>query len=384
MRARMTGAGAVGVVTVEAPVRPSRTALPRGARMGFVRFVAYGLAKTLSKVFGLATMAFFGRMPSRDDDRMALIGLAAITWIPVVAAIAYPPLGEFLIPFAPEDESLLRWMAIGLAVAIPAAVGALVASLHNHQDSSMRHRLLHVLHGFWYTPVIAFAVTGVIVIVPFVKTSHIVQRFDVQRLQVMIPEGTYDDALDHILASLRRRGIEAEVHEPSRAIGGMFRLLGFVLGHIFDRDVADRLLTVRGHDADGGWFEVNVHAADLSVVGKEKQACRVYAVLAEELDERQVYFTWDDDAQALEDRMRDLRSQLGSDEEPDLDEVRQLAEDLATLQLDTEEWNNIRRNLYRLERDAYARAAGREDPEEATRQVQEAVGQQHASAGADG
>jgi hypothetical protein len=345
--------------------------------MGFVRFVVYGVAKTLSKVFGLATMAFFGRMPSRDDDRMALIGLASITWVPVLAAIAYPPLAELLIPFAPDDDRVLRLLATGLAVVIPLTVGVLVASLHNHQSSTWPHRLLHVLHGFWYTPVIGFAVTGVIVIVPFVKTSHLLQRFDVQRLLVMIPEGTYDDALEHVVESLRRRGIEAEVEEPSLPIGWMFRLLGFVLGHIFDRDVADRLQVVRGHDAEGGWFEINVHAADLSIVGKERQTCRIHAVLAEELDERQVYFTWDDDSQAVEDRMREIRVQLESDTEPDLDDVRQLAEDLATLQLDKEEWNNVRRNLYRLERDTYARAAGREDPEEATRQVQEAVGQQH-------
>jgi hypothetical protein len=352
--------------------------------MGFIRFIVYGVAKTMSKIFGLATMAFFGRMPSRDDDRMALIGLASITWIPVLAAIVWPPLGEFLIPFAPEDEQLLRWIAIGTAIVIPLTVGALVASLHNHEASSPVHRATHVLHGFWYTPVIGFAVTGVILVVPFVKTSHLIKRFDVQRLLVMIPEGTYDEALEHMVESLHRRGVEASVEEPSRSIGFMFRLLGYVLGHIFDRDVADRLQTIEGVDADGGWFEINVHAADLTILGKELQTCRIHAILAEELDERFVYFTWDDDSQALEDRMRSLREQLEDDEEPDLDEVRQLAEDLAELRLDNEEWNNVRRNLYRLERDAYAKAAGREDPEEATRQVQEAVGQQHVEAGVIG
>jgi hypothetical protein len=352
--------------------------------VGLVRFVVFGIAKTLSKVFGLATMAFFGRMPSRDDDRMALIGLASITWIPVLVAIAFPPLAEIMIPFAPEDETILRWLAVGFAVIIPAAVGGLVATLHNHEDASRRHRLRHVVAGFWYTPIIGFAVTGVIVVVPFVKTSHLVQRFDVQRLLVMIPEGTYDEAVDHIVASLERRGIEARIEEPSRPIGWMFRLLGYVLGHIFDRDVADRLQVIRGEDADGGWFEINVHAADLSVIGKEKQTCRIHAILAEELDERHVYFTWDNDSQALEDRMRDLRVQLEEGEEPDLDDVRQLAEDLATLRLDKEEWNNVRRNLYRLERDAYAKAAGREDPEEATRQVQERVGQQHVEVDGEG
>jgi hypothetical protein len=151
----------------------------------------------------------------------------------------------------------------------------------------------------------------------------------------------------------------------------MFRLLGYVLGHIFQRDIADRMQAIRGRDVDDEWFEVTVHAADLSVIGRQKPACRVLAVLAEELDERALYFTWDDDSQALEDRMREFREQLEDGEEPDLDAVRQLGEDLAELELDKEEWNNVRRNLYRLERDAYAAAAGREDPQAANERVQE-------------
>jgi hypothetical protein len=73
--------------------------------MPIFRFVVYGIAKTLSKVFGLATMAFFGRMPSRDDDKLAGVGLIAVSWVPVVVAIFWPALAEFIIPFAPDDET---------------------------------------------------------------------------------------------------------------------------------------------------------------------------------------------------------------------------------------------------------------------------------------
>ncbi|GGI08775.1 hypothetical protein [Egicoccus halophilus] len=339
--------------------------------MPFVRVVVYGIAKTFSKVFGLATMAFFGRMPSRDDDKMAAVGLLSITWVPVVAAIAFPQLGEMIIPFAPDDDQLIRWIALGTALVIPLVVGLTVSRMHNNEGGRTRSTWEHLWHGFWYTPVIGLAVCGVIVVVPFVKTSYLIRRFSVERMMVMIPSGTYDAAVDHVVASLRRRGIEAEVTEPERSIKSMFRLLGFVLGHIFCRDVADKMKAIRGHDAGGNWFEVTVHAADLSVIGDQKPATRVLAVLAEELDERVVYFTWDDASQRIEDRMREQREQLENGDEPDLDELRQLAEELATLQLDKEEWNNVRRNLYRLERDAYARAAGREDPEAATREVQE-------------
>jgi hypothetical protein len=80
--------------------------------------------------------------------------------------------------------------------------------------------------------------------------------------------------------------------------------------------------------------------------------CRVYAVLAEGLDPRAAYVTWDDESQALEDRLREQWQRLEDGEPVDDDEVAQLSEDLATLQLDQEEWNGLRRHLYRLERDA--------------------------------
>ncbi|MFA9444397.1 hypothetical protein [Egicoccus sp. AB-alg6-2] len=353
--------------------------------MPFVRFIVYGVAKTFSKVFGLATMAFFGRMPSRDDDKMAAVGLLSITWVPVVAAIPFPAIGEMIIPFAPDDESVVRMIALAIAIVIPLCVGVAVNRMHNNQGSRSRSLPQHLLHGFWYTPVVGLAVCGVILVVPFVKTSYILKRFTVQRMMVMIPEGTYDAALEHIVDGLRRRGLDVEVTDPERSIKLMFRVLGFVLGHIFCRDVADRMKAIRGHDADGGWFEVTVHATDLSVIGKQKPACRVLAVIAEELDERVVYFTWDDASQHLEDRMREVRRQLEDGEDPDLDEVRQLGEDLAALELDKEEWNNVRRNLYRLERDAYAYAAGLPDPAEETERVQErmAAGQQADASGED-
>ena len=145
----------------------------------------------------------------------------------------------------------MRWIAVGLAIAIPAAVGFIVSRMHNNAGAEQRSTARHLLHGFWYTPVIGAAVCGVILVVPFVKTSYLVRRFDVQRMMVMIPAGRYDAALEHVVDGLRRRGLEVEVGDPERSIELMFRLLGFVLGHIFCRDVADRMKSVRGHDADG-------------------------------------------------------------------------------------------------------------------------------------
>ena len=331
--------------------------------MPLIRFIAFGIAKTLSKVFGLATMAFFGRLPSRDDDKLAAIGLLSITWVPVVIAIGVPELAELLIPFAPEDEQVLRALAIAITILLPLTVGGLVALVHNRAGTQGPSRAAAMVHGFWYTPVIGLTVVAIVLVVPLLKAGQLARRFTVQRLLVMIPQGSFDETLERTVDVLRRRGLSAEVQHPNRLLATMFRLLGFILGHIFGRDVADRMRVIRGADADGGFYEVTLHASDVTILGRRKQASRVHAILAEELDERVVYFTWDDASQALEDRIREHRRDLDADRSPDLAEVRQLAEELAALQLDPEEWNNTRRLLYRLERDVYAQLAGLPDPQ---------------------
>jgi hypothetical protein len=322
----------------------------------FLRVVVYGIAKTLSKAFGLATVAFFGRMPSRDDDRIALVGLLSLTWLTVVAAVAVPAIGEFIIPFAPEDEGLVRLIALAIAVAIPFTNGWLVSGMHNHGGTSRAHTGRELLRGWWYTPAIGLTMTAVVLVVPLVKAGHLARRYEVERLMVMIPAEEQDALVAHVCDILHSRGIEAEPEPPAAVLRKLFSAMAYVLGHIFRREVARDLVTIRGTDADDEFFEVAVHASDLTVVGKQKQVCRVYALLAEGLDPRRVYVTWDDASQALEDRLREQWQLIEDGEEVDPDEVDDLAQELARLELDQEEWNGLRRHLFRLERDA-ARAA---------------------------
>lgn len=326
----------------------------------FLRFFIYGIAKTLSKAFGMATVAFFGRMPSRDDDKIALVGLLSLTWLTVLAAVAVPAVGEFIIPFAPDDEELVRLIAVAIAVVIPFANGWLVSRLHNHDGTSRAHTGRELLRGWWYTPVIGLTMTAVIVVVPAVKAGHLARRYEVERLMVMIPADRQDALVAHVCDVLRSRGIEAEPEPPPTILRKLFSAMAYVLGAIFRRRVARDLVTIRGTDADEEFFEVAVHASDLTVVGKRRQVCRVYAVLAEGLDPREVYVTWDDASQALEDRLRGQWQHLADGQPVDVEEVTSLCEELARLELDQEEWNGLRRHLFRLERDAARAALDRE------------------------
>lgn len=329
-----------------------------------LRVVVFGIAKVLSKIFGLVTIAFFGRLPSRDDHRVALVGLLSMTWLPVAMAIAVPSVGELIIPFAPDDDQLVRWIALGTAIVIPFVNGAVVSRMHNHDGTSRAHTGRELLRGWWYTPLIGLTMTAVVLIVPIVKAGDLARRFEVERLMVMVPANELDALVDHVCDVLRDRGIEVEPAPPPAVLRRLFQAMAYVLGSIFRRDVARDLVVIRG--TDGVDVEVAVHASDLTITGPREDACRVYAVLAEGLDPRMAYVTWDDESQQLEDRLREQWQRLEDEGEVDDDEVAQLSEDLAGLQLAQEEWNGLRRLLYRLERDAAAAAAGDRPDHEVT------------------
>ncbi len=309
------------------------------------------IVKTLTKVFGLATVSLFGRIPTRDADRMAAIGLAALSWPPVLVAVVVPEAAEAMIPFAPDDDSVLRAIAVVTAVALPLAVGWGVGRLHNHRGLGAAHRRTELLRGFRYVPVIALTVTAVLVVLPPLAVVRLVRGWEAGRLMVRVPSGGLDDAVDHLRDILDHAGHRAEEVTPPRSLQVLFRALGHVLRDIFRLEVAPELRVLRGEDRCGGPFELTVHAADLAIIGPRGQVTRIHATLAEELDLRRIGVTWDDRTVALEHDITDLRDQLEAGEQVPLDEVSRLIAELGGSSLDQESWSAVRRALHRLERD---------------------------------
>lgn len=330
--------------------------------MPIVRFLTVGLGKMLSKVFGLATMSFFGRLPSRDDDRIALVGVLSLTWLSLLVASAWPSAAELFIPFV-DDEDLARLIAVALVVLVPLGVGFVVATMHNNRGSGLPDMLRYVLSGYLYVAVIGATVAAIVVTVPVLKASYIVRRFSVSRFMVMIPAGHYDTAVDRIRDILIEGDIEVSDEQVHPVISTLFRLLGWILGRVFDRDVADEMRALRGWQ-DGDWLEITVHAADISIIGSRRVVHLVRATLAEHLGDESVYLSWDDRSQALEDDINACRRRLQDGHPPDQHHLDDLVARLSTLQLDQEAWDAVRRLLYRLERDTARLIAGQDAAED--------------------
>ena len=303
----------------------------------------------MSKVFGLATMSVFGRMPSRDDDRIALIGVLSLTWLTLVAGAAWPAFAELFIPFV-EDEQFARIAALALAVITPPAIGIVTATMHNNRGGGAKQAMGYVVSGYVYATVIGLTVVGIVVTVPLLKASYLLRRFTVARVMVMIPAGEYERAVEQVRSILSDAGVDHSEEELNPVIRHQFRLLGWILARVFNRDVADEMRVLRG-EHEGEWFEVTVHAADISIIGRRRVVHLVRSSLVEVLGDDIVYLTWDDESQELENDARELREFLKEGDAVERNRVDDLVARLARIQLDQEPWDAMRRLLYRLERD---------------------------------
>jgi hypothetical protein len=318
--------------------------------MPLIRVFGLAIAKSLSKLFGLATITFFGRVPSRDDDKVGAMGLLSITWYVVLAAIVFPPIGELVFPFL-DDEQVIRWLAVLLAVTVPPVVGFLVTRMHNRRDERGAAQVAReLLFGYGYSVILGGLVLALIIVVPVVKGSYIVRRFDLKHIAVLIDGPGYEKTLEAVRGALARHELETEVRQPHWTIYRIFTWLAWLEGHVFRREVADEMQVLRGRVGDEK-FEVTLHATDISILGTQHATTVVMSILGEELTEEHLYFTWDDEAQEVEDRIRELRAALeqGGPELPDEDDVAELADRLRDLSLEAEEWNAVRRQLYMLQ-----------------------------------
>lgn len=313
-----------------------------------LRMFAVAFAKTFSKIFGIATITFFGRVSSRDDDKVAFVGLASITWLALIGAVFVPTLGELMIAGALDDPTLIRMIALAAVVLVPPLNGLIISRVHN-QDGGFTATVRQMGLGYVHTAVIGVAVVGIVVVVPIVKASHILRRYDLKHLAVMVPDDIYEDVLEEIEALLDREGITCDIVTPNPVLRRLFALLAWVEGRIFAREhAAKEMASIRGQ-IDGDDYEVILHATDVTIVGSKEQSSHIYAVLAEGLDHPGLYFTWDDASQRIEDEVRAARQAIRDGEEVDPELVDELRDRLRQMQLSTEEWNAVRRLLYRLQ-----------------------------------
>lgn len=312
-----------------------------------MRFLIATFTKIFSKLFSLTTVNILGRVPSRDDSKISLIGVLSLYWLYVAFALISPWLDNIAIPFLPNNPVVIEVTGICILVVIPLVIGWILTKLQNY-DKSRSSLKKEMLMAYLYTAVLGFLIIALVLAVPIIKAPLIIKRYRVENLKIMIFEGQYENVLEQVESILSKHEIRTKIRSPHKVMYALVLLLVWVLENIFNRDISKQMSIIEGK-VRRQKFQITVHSTDISIAAKRDEKSEIMAILSEELDESHLYFSWDTESQQLEDRIKKMQEALEKGGAVRQSDIKELAKDLRAQGLSREEWNSIRREIYKLE-----------------------------------
>ncbi|MEC2072173.1 hypothetical protein [Alkalihalophilus marmarensis] len=318
--------------------------------MPYFRIILTGIAKLLSKVFSMATLTFFGRIPSQDDSKVSFMGLLSLYWIYILVTTVFPDLAETFIPLMPDDDTIVRIASIVLILLIPLINGYISTRMENRDPDCSK--IKQTLMGYPYTLILGGMSMILLILIPLIKLPNILQMHSQQQFAIMIRKGKYDDVLKEVEETLKKHQIKTYVHDPKKLVWYNFIMLSYVLEHIFNFKIAKKMKYITAELEDNE-VEITVHATDISIVGPRQEVCEVKHILSEEMRPVDFYFTWDHGLQKLEDQIQEMRHELEDGSDINIDKLEEITEELRKSSLGNEDWNAMRRQIYKLECDYY-------------------------------
>jgi hypothetical protein len=317
--------------------------------------------RLLNTAFGWATTMIFGKVPESRQIYLSVMAFGSVVWILVVAGIAFPKLGTFLLTFVPLPESVspnvIRLVMLGAAVALPPILGAVSLLLKDPDErpAGAGAKAKAVLKGYPFTLGLALTLVLMIVFAPILKLRALAHRWTSQHLPMMVEAHDYDAVIGEVHDQLGRAGWELHREPASWMLRFPTEVLTFIAGGSVESLVAERLTTLRAPE-----LEVTLHPADLVVQGKEADVVHARATLAERLAFSRAHLTWTEEGNELEDRIRSIHRDLEGEPADGSTLLGRLAwvdQELRRLELSYEEWEVLFRARSLVELAARRRGA---------------------------
>lgn len=315
--------------------------------MFLLKFIMGMSSKLLSKLFSFATMSFLGRVPSKDDSKVSFIGVLSFYWLLIGFSILFPHYLSNIILFAPKDPKIVRAISIFIFILIPLVCGWTTTKVSNYKKEK-RPLWKQLVMGYPYAFTLGFLVIGLILTIPIIKAPYFLYMYYLDSIKIMIHKGNYDDAIQEITSILKEHGIEGEVSYPPKLLWWQFMALIWVEGEIFHNEMSKEMKVIKGTHSEQH-FQIIVHATDVAITARRGLATKIRAILSENLSEENMYFSWDEKGHEIEDKIKEYKQNLASDETIEENKVQQLVEDLREVGLSQEEWSAIRKQIFKLE-----------------------------------
>ncbi|HYI65895.1 MAG TPA: hypothetical protein VEW95_03130 [Candidatus Limnocylindrales bacterium] len=329
----------------------------------FVLILAWqALSKSASFALGWATAIYFGQVPGRQGRVLSVISLVAAGWVIVVVGFGIPIFGGAALEAAgviEENFDVEPLTYVGLVAGVvltPPLIAAATVYAQFHDDRSLGTWLRMVPMSFPATVMLGASVLQMVAVTPVLLFQRWRQKRKLLQVPLVMRDGSDDDALvDAVRGALASIGLkDVAVAEATGPKSWPLRTVGFASRHLLGAVVRGepvRLAT--------GELEIFAYATNVSIQGPKEEAYRVRAAMERELAFRNLYLTWNEEAQGFEDDLYRMYESEKDDVEElrtELDEV-QARIDVASLNL--EEWNVLYRLRLQLEQEVARRASER-------------------------
>jgi hypothetical protein len=303
--------------------------------------------RILTITLGWAGMLLFGQVRKDRQVLLAAITFGSVVWVVLLVGVIVPDVGTLLLAFVPVPDFVdPLWVRVAMLVAaivLPLVVGIAILLIIDAADRpSGMDTMRLVLRGYPLTAALALTLVFLAVIGVVRKARAMAKRWSDAHVPAVVRPGGYEQVVADLERALDDTGLSVTRHHAPRVLAVPGRMLARVAGKHFASLVPERLSQLTGPG-----LEVLIHQSDIAISGGKGEVARARAAIASRLTTTAAYRTTSAEGQDIETRLEEI----AHDPTHAAAELRWIDEELATMEIDADEWEVLYRIRLQVERD---------------------------------
>lgn len=266
-----------------------------------VAFIGRSLGKILGALFDWAVIAIFGYASGTEKTFLAALLAAAGAWPLLLFGIAAPKVAAFVLAFVPVPAwvppSVIRWIWVGLTLAVPLAVGAAMAA-RQPADQPRRSWPARLLRGFPITAGLSGALLITLVTVPVLRLVSAVRRRKDVQAPIVTDATSYREVARRVVTILGEHGRPVRRVRPPWWLTAPLRILAGVDHDAFQSRIPSDLAYFEGSDV-----VLALYPSGLLIRGRPDALALAQGLVVEGVSDLEVWQTSDPRAQDIERRI---------------------------------------------------------------------------------
>jgi uncharacterized membrane protein YqjE len=266
-----------------------------------VAFISRSFGRILSALFDWAVVAIFGYASGTEKVFLSALLAAAGAWPLLLLGVAAPKVAAFLLAFVPipswVPSSVVRWFWIGLALAVPVAVGAAMAA-RQPADRPQRSWPVRLLRGFPITAGLSAALSITLVTVPVLRLVSAARRWKDVQVPLLTDATSYAQVAKRIPATLEEHGRVVRRVPPPWWLTAPLRGLSAMDHDAFRSRIPADLAYFAGRD-----LTLALYPSGLLIRGRPDALASAQGLVVEGVSDLDAWQTSDPRAQEIERRI---------------------------------------------------------------------------------